>query len=115
MHPIKQPINSNYDPMHNRNRSFHDYSSFGLSIDVIDRRYERWKTTRSKALELKHTEHQKILTKIEKKNINREKSFAKFLRERNKKHKESLFKLSARRETAKIVHDNKIKYNLVIK
>ena len=110
MHPFKD-LNptSKADAAHYRNRSFHDYSSFGISIDVIDKRYERWKTTRNKAIEVKQMEYHKMLSKIEKKNISREKSFAKFIRDRSTKQKDSLFKLTSRRETAKLIHENKIK------
>ena len=97
------------EPIHNRNKSLHEYSSFGLSIDVIDKRYERWKTTRNRGAQNKQKEYEDMINKMDKTNLKREKSFAKFIKERNKKHKESLFKIENRRQAAKVVQENRIK------
>ena len=50
-----------------------------------------------------------MLNKIEQNNIKREKSFAKFIKDRNKKYKESLSKIESRRQAAKIIYDSRVK------
>ena len=96
-------------PINNRNKSIHEYSSFGLSIDLIDKRYDRWKTTRNQGVINKQDDYNKMLNKIEQNNIKREKSFAKFIKDRNKKYKESLSKIESRRQAAKIIYESRVK------
>ena len=50
-----------------------DYNPVELTLDKIDKRYERWKTTRNRAFERKEAQFKQMLEKIRKREADREK------------------------------------------
>lgn len=82
-----------------------DYNPIELTIDKIDRRYEKWKTTRNRGMERKQAQFKQMLENIRKREEEREKSHKKLMKKEQAAQREKLYQIKTKRERAKEKRD----------